>query len=213
MISQIRMVIGSFFLFLQTLFSFPKIDETIYYINETEITEDEDEPEINLDKTILSYNIHNGFNIKYNFQLNDIIDYIKRKNVSIICLQEISNIEQYNYIKHNCNYKYGFYDNHKCILSNFKIKENKIINFTNMNLYNPTSCIHSILEVNDTNLNIFNIHFTSDITGFKQLNEKEDLHKYIETNNIDDFILIGDTNSIELFERNDALIIYNKKLV
>ena len=45
------------------------------------------------------------------------------------------------------------------------------------------------------------------------MNEKEDLNRYIKNNNITDFIIIGDTNTIELFERNDALLEYKKMSV
>ena len=215
MIGHIRLLIGSFFLFLQNLFVFPKIDNIYSVKNDKKINEEESEINevFTLDKTIMSYNIHGGFDLRYNLNIDKIIEFINTNKSSIVCLQEVSNIDQFNYIKHKCNYKYTFLNKRNVILSNFEIKENVIVKFTDLNLYKKNECIHSVLDINGTNLNLFNIHFTSDFTGFKQMNEKEDLNRYIKNNNITDFILIGDTNSIELFERNDALLEYKKMSV
>ena len=73
MITHIRMLIGSLFLFLQSLFSFPKIDSTIYNIKEEieETTINDTETE-QFDKTIMSYNIHSGFDFRYNFKINEL---------------------------------------------------------------------------------------------------------------------------------------------
>lgn len=213
MITHIRMLIGSFFLFLQSLFSFPKIDESIYNIKEnkeTEIELSESDEEEQLDKTIMSYNIHSGFDLRYNFRLNQMIEFINNNRTSILCLQEVSNLEQYNYIKQETGYRYGEFSHNKCVLSDFKIVAIDIFEFTHMNLYKKNVSLHLVLDVKGTDLNIFNVHFSSDISGFKQLNEKQDLDEYITDNNIEDFIIIGDTNSINLFEKNDAFVNYNK---
>ena len=168
MIGHIRLLLGSFWLFLQNLFVFPKINNSFTVKNDKKINEEDvDINEVfNLDKTIMSYNIHGGFDLKYNFNIDKIIEFINTNKSSIVCLQELISIEQFNYIKHNINYKYVLINNKNGILSNFEIKENSIVNFTDLKLYNNNSCIHSVLDVNGTNLNIFNIHFTSDITGF-----------------------------------------------
>ena len=210
MITHIRMLIGSFFLFLQNLFSFPKIDESIYNIKKrNELIEPTEV--FNLDKTILSYNIHKGFDLKYNFRLKEIIEFINTTRPTILCLQEVNNLEQYNYIKQETGYNYGEFNNNKCILTDFKIKETNVLEFVDMNLYNKNTALHLVLDINGTNLNIFNIHFASDISGFKQMNEKQDLDKYINLNkNINDFIIIGDTNCVNFFEKNDAFVSYEK---
>ena len=211
MITHIRMLIGSLFLFLQSLFSFPKIDSTIYNIKEeTEETTINDTETEQFDKTIMSYNIHSGFDFRYNFKINEIIEFINNNRSSILCLQEVSTLEQYNYIKQETGYKYGEFSNNKCVLSDFNIIAIDVLEFTHMNLYSINTSLHIVLDINGTDLNIFNIHFCSDVSGFKQLNEKQDLKEYIQDNKIEDFIIIGDTNSINLFEKNDAFIKYNK---
>jgi len=236
MLDHLRFIIGSIFLFLQRVItSYPNIDNKVYKDSKefkesstqsTKIVSDsirtrssakisEEEITKAIDKTIMSYNIHHGFNYKYDFKLNDMIKFIIKQKCGIICLQEINNEEQFNYIYKLSGYEHGYYSNNMCILSDFRINKSNVVRYSDLNLYRSNYFIHSNIDINGTNIDILNIHFTNDITGFKQMNEKQEITNYIESNNLEDILLIGDTNCIDLFDKTDILkkILKKNKLV
>lgn len=221
MFEIVQFVIGSFFIFIQQILEiYPKIDRNYYNIEVLNVEEDEDTSEIQpvikkckeieINKIIMSYNIHRGFNSLYEFKLNDMIDFIDKNNSGIVCLQEIQDQTQYEYIKHKLNYKNGVYSNHKCILTNYNIVNSDAVKYTSLGLYDYRDYLHCVLTVNDVRLNVINIHLTNDITGFKQNNEKKEMLEYIYKNNLDNIILIGDTNCVDYFDHNDKLNMLKK---
>jgi endonuclease/exonuclease/phosphatase family metal-dependent hydrolase len=173
-----------------------------------EIEEKTVEKELN--KTIFSYNINKGLDMKRKNNINRIIDTILPYNYGIICLQEVKNYDHYNYLKRKLNYEYGYYNKHKCILSNYKIIKENTIYYSDLELYNKNCFLHCSIQLNDEIINVFNIHLTNDITFFKQSNEKQEITNYIEFNNLSNVIIIGDTNCIDKFDKNDNLYIYKK---
>ena len=141
------------------------------------------------------------------------IDFLFKYKCGILCLQEITNEDQFNYIKHKLNYAYSYLSNNNAIFTDFEVNTTEKILLNNFYLYKPNSFLHSQLKINDLELNIINIHLTSDITGFKQKNEKTEIVNYIETHNLNDVLIIGDTNCIDSFDKNDMLLKYTKHSV
>ena len=47
----------------------------------------------------MTYNIHYGFDFWYKYKLNEMIHEIKKNRPDILCLQEVSSPETYEYIK------------------------------------------------------------------------------------------------------------------
>lgn len=164
-----------------------------------------------LNKTIFSYNINKGVDLKRKHNINRIIDTILPYNYGIICLQEVKNIEHYNYLKRKLNYEYGYYSKNKCILSHYKILKENTIYYSDLELYNKNCFLHCSIELNDEVINVLNIHLTNDITFFKQSNEKREITSYIELNKLSNIMIIGDTNCIDKFDTNDNLYLYKKQ--
>ena len=217
MFNHIRLLIGNFFILVHNLsyklleYSFPYED----IINSTNTEETMEEPEEikEMNKTIFSYNINNGLDLKRKNNINRIIDTISTYNYGIICLQEVKNEEHSNYLKSKLNYEYGYYSKNKCILSNYKIIEENTIYFSDLELYNKNCFLHCSIQLNEEIINVLNIHLTNDITFFKQSNEKQEITNYIESNDLSNVMIIGDTNCIDKFDKNDNLYMYRKHIM
>ena len=226
MFEHIRLFIGSLFLFLQNLIKFPIIETSLYTVvndistriqtrnsSKNKEPEQEQEQEQEIDKTIMSYNIHGGFDYRYQYKLDEMIDFLVQHKCGILCLQEITNEAQFNFIKHKLNYTNSYFSDNNAIFTDFDVESSHTVSLNNFYLYKNTSFIHSHIKINDMELNIINIHLTSDLTGFKQKNEKTEIVNYIETQNLNDVLIIGDTNCIDSFDKNDMLLKYTKHSV
>jgi|TARA_B110001469_G_C9559649_1_gene277614 endonuclease/exonuclease/phosphatase family metal-dependent hydrolase len=219
MLEHMRLFIGSLFLFIQNLIKFPNIESSIYNaVNEisnriqtiNRVENDEQESKLIIDKTIMSYNIHGGFDCVYNFRLDKMLDFLFINKCGILCLQEVTGEEQFNYIKSKLNYNYSYFSENNAIFTNFEIISSNNVKLNNFYLYKQNSFMHTLLKINNIELSVINIHLTSDITGFKQKNEKTEIVNYIETHNLDNVLIIGDTNCIDSFDKNDMLLKYTK---
>ena len=219
MLEHIRLFIGSLFIFLQNLIKFPIIETSLYTVvndistriqTRNSTKNKEPEQEIVIDKTIMSYNIHGGFDYRYHFILDEILDFLIENKCSILCLQEITNDDQFNYIKSKLNYPNSYLSDNNAIFTDYELESSHTVTLNNFYLYKTNSFLHSRLKINEMELNIMNIHLTSDITGFKQKNEKTEIVNYIENHDLDDVLIIGDTNCIDSFDKNDMLLKYTK---
>jgi endonuclease/exonuclease/phosphatase family metal-dependent hydrolase len=219
MFEHIRLFIGSLFLFLQNLIKFPIIESSLYTVvndistriqTRNSSKNKETEQEIVINKTIMSYNIHGGFDYRYHFILDKMIDFLVQHKCGILCLQEITNEDQFNFIKNKLNYTNSYFSDSNAIFTDFELESSHTVSLNNFYLYRSNSFLHSQLKINDMDLNIINIHLTSDLTGFKQKNEKTEIVNYIETHGLNDVLIIGDTNCIDSFDKNDMLLNYTK---
>lgn len=163
---------------------------------------------------IISYNIHRGRD-KYNKNtLFEIINYLKRKDCDIICLQEVLHY-QYLLMKFYLKMKGVFAENVKsqkygiCIFSKRKIIEKNHVFLTSQR--EQRGLLHIKLKIGENNyLNVVNTHLgLNKIERVKQVDEILDFIKDMEGKNI----IYGDFNqkNLSINNFNDASIELNKQ--
>lgn len=149
---------------------------------------------------LITYNIHKGIDENNNESLNDIIDYLKRTNADIICLQEVLNsihIKLLNELDIN-----GYF------LSNVKLTndlygisiyfKNNMVSVDGVHLVSEKErrgFIHLQLYINDKLVNIINLHLGLSI--YEREKQLDQVLNYIDTLRGKN-IICGDFNQIGL---------------
>ena len=158
---------------------------------------------------IVDYNIHYGFNMYGSYKILDLLSFLKEEKAQIYVLQEFVNKKLPDgkdilyYFKEYLNIKYHFkytiteilgieYCN--IILSKKPIKENKILYFKPKKFRLKNNGLSVKVNIFDDEVWISNIHFNSDITGYQQVYQSEELENYIFNIN-ESHIFLGDFNS------------------
>lgn len=161
--------------------------------------------DINSERTqikIISYNIHSGTDKNMAPTLFDTINFLKKSNADIICLQEVNESSKIgfqvsslkeelnmnssfgaNVVNKNTNYGLATYSKYKIIGENHvylsSTKEQR-------------GFLHTIIKVNSKKVHIINVHLgLDDKEREKQINE---LKTYIKKLKKDYFVILGDFN-------------------
>ena len=165
-----------------------------------------------------TWNIHRGFDSKWNFKIPSILDYLNNMDFDIIFLQELPNKK---YSKYDINYAeflssylglHYIYDRNQCILSKFPLY-NKSFNsyFLCEKSYGNHLLSAYTLINDDIEIKLHNIHLNCDITGYEQRTslrqlelDKSILNCNSESKNM---ILAGDFNAPSWFSISSFLSI------
>ena len=165
-----------------------------------------------IDIKIISYNIHSGTDKNMAPTLFDTINFLKKSNADIICLQEVNESSKVgfqvsslkeelnmnlhfgaNVVKNNTNYGLATY-------SKYKIISQKHVYLSSTR--EQRGFLHTTVRVKDKKLHIINIHLgLGNKERKKQINE---LQNYIKGLKKDYFVVLGDFN-----EGNLSLLIKN----
>ena len=210
----IKIIVGSFFLFIYEWSNPCFIYNSIKYIslenyknklferNHVKI-QLKDKESIDKDHySCVSFNIHNGFNFFNNYKIKEIIRYLHNLDADFICLQEVFDKEQFNYINECLGYTDRCYAGDLCIFSKYKIQKNVNTYYDNLGVYNHNNFLVSTIKIKDTVLYIINAHLMNDITFYKQKREIKEIMKYINSK-LDKFkdkiLIVGDFNYTKEF--------------
>lgn len=155
---------------------------------------------------IVSYNIHSGTDKDMIPTLFDIIDFLKKSDADIICLQEVNESskvgfqvsslkEELNMYSHfganvaNVNTNYGL-----VTYSKYEIIYKKHVYLSSKK--EQRGFLDTIVNINGKLVHIINIHLgLDDVERKKQVGE---VKKYIEDNKAKTFIIVGDFNDGEV---------------
>ena len=212
----IKIIVGSFFLklykFSNLLFMYSfkhvsfdnykkKLFETEHKDIELETIEKSNDEKSGY--SCVSFNIHNGFDLFNNYKIKEIITCLHKLDADIICLQEVFDKVQFDYIKKHLKYDYSFFIGELCILSKYNFDNVQTNYFDTLGIYDNNNCIISTININDTKLHIINVHLLNDITFYKQDREIKEIMNYVNWQ-IDRFkdkiMIIGDFNYCKHFK-------------
>ena len=214
---MLRQIISSFFLFICNSFQLLLKSPRTYFKEHTK-PNGKEARQLCLDLrkgsnqiSLISHNIHEGRDIFYNYVLNPIINIYLKECPDIVCLQEIHDYEQYDYIKKALGFKYGYYADHKAIFTDYIIEESTVHYFKSMGIYRDTSFIMTKLSVGDKSIYIVNVTLTHDVTGFKQEHEINELNKYLDSQSIDyNLVITGHFNCLPNFSALTLMNMYTQ---
>ena len=173
-----------------------------------------------IDIKIISYNIHSGTDKNMAPTLFDTINFLKKSNADIICLQEVNESSKVgfqvsslkeelnmnlhfgaNVVKNNTNYGLATY-------SKYKIISQKHVYLSSTR--EQRGFLHTTVRVKDKKLHIINIHLgLGDKERKKQINE---LQNYIKGLKKDYFVVLGDFNEGNLSLDDEIIIDVAEKL-
>ena len=173
-----------------------------------------------IDIKIISYNIHSGTDKNMAPTLFDTINFLKKSNADIICLQEVNESSKVgfqvsslkeelnmnlhfgaNVVKNNTNYGLATY-------SKYKIISQKHVYLSSTR--EQRGFLHTTVRVKDKKLHIINIHLgLGNKERKKQINE---LQNYIKGLKKDYFVVLGDFNEGNLSLDDEIIIDVAEKL-
>jgi endonuclease/exonuclease/phosphatase family metal-dependent hydrolase len=206
MLNLLRYILSSVFLFvynsIQLLIKSPRS-----YFSEHTKPSGKEARELSLDLRknyssvlVLTHNIHKGRDLFYNYTLNELINTYIKECPDILNLQDIYDYEQFKYIKKALGFKYGYYADHKAILTDYNIEESSVHYYKQKGIYRDNSYLLVKLSIGNKYLYVVNVHLSCDITGYKQERELREINEYLETNMIKyDLVISGDFNCSSLF--------------
>lgn len=169
---------------------------------------------------IISYNIHSGTDKNMAPTLFDTINFLKKSNADIICLQEVNESSKIgfqvsslkeeldmnlhfgaNVVGNNTNYGLATY-------SKYKIIGQKHVYLSSTK--EQRGFLHTTIKVKDKKVHIINVHLgLGDKERKKQIKE---LENYLKNLKNDYFIILGDFNEGNLSLNNEIIIDAAKKL-
>ena len=160
---------------------------------------------------IVSYNIHKGMNKDKEISLKSIINYLKKNDFDIICIQEVL-YEQFIVIKKALKYDAKFGANVTSAFMNYGIAifSKYKIDFFNHVLLTSKKEQRGLLHIKVKDLNIINTHLGLDKRErIIQIDEILDFVSYNLGNNI----ICGDFNQENIYIDNysDSATIFNKQ--
>ncbi len=155
---------------------------------------------------IVSYNIHSGLDKDMFPTLFDIIDFLKKCDADIICLQEVNECakvgfqvsslkEELGMNSHfganvvNVNSNYGL-----VTYSKYKIIKQNHIYLSSLN--EQRGILHTVINVRGKRVNIINVHLGTDKT--EQKNQIKELQDFIDSMGDERYIIAGDFNSEDI---------------
>lgn len=165
----------------------------------------EEDIEFETEIKLISYNIHSGFDSNMYPTLFDTIDFLKRNNPDIVCLQEVNESAkagfQVSSFKEELNMNSHFGANVVDLQLNYGLvtytkypikKEDHIY----LSSYNEQrGFLHTVVNVNKRKLNIINVHLG---LGDEREVQLEELIKFIEKLKNEYFIVVGDFNENDI---------------
>jgi endonuclease/exonuclease/phosphatase family metal-dependent hydrolase len=143
----------------------------------------------------MSFNVNKFYNsILGQNNLEIIIDYLNNSNCDIICLQEV-NFDIFNLVKHK--YKNIIEHEGQVILTNHKVSNVEIFEHPRMEyrkqIYTPLITITIMMNNEEIDIVIGNIHFNNDFLLYEQHENLNDLLEKLENDDMK-MILMGNTN-------------------
>lgn len=172
--------------------------------------------------SIVSYNIHSGFDKDMFPTLFDIIDFLKVSDSDIICMQEVNESAKAGFQVSSFKEELGMYSHFAANVvdlganyglatySKFPIKDKNHVYLTSAR--EQRGLLHTVVSIKGKNLNIINLHLGLEKKEREiQLSE---LVEFIDTLGDEPYIVVGDFNQADLsLDSNkfkDAAIKLNK---
>ena len=160
-----------------------------------------------IDIKIISYNIHSGTDKNMAPTLFDTINFLKKSNADIICLQEVNESSKVGFqvssLKEELNMNLHFGANSK-----YKIISQKHVYLSSTR--EQRGFLHTTVRVKEKKLHIINIHLgLGNKERKKQINE---LQNYIKGLKKDYFVVLGDFNEGNLSLDDEIIIDVAEKL-
>ena len=189
-VEYLRMVIGSFFIFVAHRLPVPEINIGLNRVRKVSFSIEKTEP-----VSVMSYNIHSGRDMLYRDNIDNIIKDIETRRPQVLCLQEI-NYELFAHSKNSLGYRYGYHAHNKGILSDHELTDCHTHYYNHCGIYSDTSLLRVSIKKGEDTLTVVNTQLSFDITLYKQCYEIEELSNYICDKKLDQskLLVIGDFN-------------------
>lgn len=189
-LEYLRMLIGSFFIFLAHRLPVPPVSTGLMRSRKVSFSIEKKDS-----VTVMSYNIHSGRDMLYMDSIENMIDVIETHRPQVLCLQEI-NSELFTIAKKSLGYRYGYHAHNKGILSDHELMDCQTHYYNHCGIYSDTSLLRVSIKTGDDTLTVVNTQLSFDITLYKQCYEIEELRNYICDKKLDQskLVVIGNFN-------------------